>query len=80
MHADIAGKAFQLLGEAQELVDFLLGRFALVDERLDLARELREQRPDLDRRPRHDLAPVLEALRSVGRVSQETLAGPDPRF
>ncbi len=38
MHADVARQAFELLGERQELAHFLLGRLALVDQRLDLAR------------------------------------------
>ena len=38
VHADVARKAFELLGERQELAHFLLGALALVDQRLDLAR------------------------------------------
>ena len=38
VHAHVARQSFQLLGQLQQLPHFLLGGFALVDERLDFAR------------------------------------------
>ena len=38
MHADVARETLELLGEAQELAHFLFGGFALVDQRLHVAR------------------------------------------
>ena len=38
MHADVARKTLELLGEAQELAHLLLGGFALVEQRLGFTR------------------------------------------